>query len=50
MAKCSGILSDFRGDFYLVDGLWVLGRIVVGGVNVWAVSVSGGVVGNVVAR
>lgn len=42
MANCSGILSDFWGGFCLVDGLRVLGRIVVGGVNVWSVSGRGG--------
>lgn len=50
MANCSGILSDFWGTFYLVDGLRVLGRIVVGGVNVWLVSGAGCVVGNAATR
>ena len=50
VANCSGILSDFWGDFYLVDGLRVLGRIVVGGGGVWSVLASGCVVGNVVGR
>ena len=50
MANCSGILSDFWGTFYLVDGLRVLGRIVVGGVGVWSVSASGCVVGNAATR
>ena len=50
VANCSGILSDFWGDFYLVDGLWVLGHVGGGGVNVWSVSASGCVVGNAVGR
>lgn len=48
MANCSGILLGFWGNFCLVDGLWVLGRVGGGGVNVWSVSASGCVVGNVV--
>ena len=50
MANCSSILSDFWGGFYLVDGLRVLGRIVVGGAGVWSVSASGCVVGNAATR
>lgn len=50
MANCSSILSDFWGGFCLVDGLRMLGRIVVGGVNVWLVSGAGCVVGNVATR
>lgn len=50
MANCSGILSDSWGDFCLVGGLRMLGRVVGGGVGVWLVLASGCVVGNAVGR
>lgn len=50
MANCSGILSDFWGDFCLVDGLRILGRFGGGGAGVWLVLASGCVVGNAVGR
>lgn len=50
MANCSGILSDFWGNFYLVDGLRMLGRVGGGGAGVWLVSGAGCVVGNAATR